>query len=231
MQDPILIVGGNSGIGLETVRMLQAQRIPMVAAARTPGPLQSLGIPVQAFEASNPGSLDLPEKLSGVVYFPGSITLKPFHRLTDEDFLAELKTNLLGAVAVLRATMPALKAAGSASVVLFSTVAVAQGMPFHASIAAAKGAVEGLTKSLAAEWAPKIRVNAIAPSLTDTPLAGTLLNSDAKREASAKRHPLQSVGDPADVAELVSFLLSDGSKFLTGQILRPDGGMSSVRTF
>ena len=114
---------------------------------------------------------------------------------------------------------------------LFSTVAVAQGSSFHASIAAAKGAVEGLTRSLAAELAPQIRVNAIAPSLTDTPLAGNLLNSDAKKEAAAKRHPLQLTGDPDDVAQLVSFSLSDASRFFTGQILRPDGGLSSIRTF
>jgi NAD(P)-dependent dehydrogenase (short-subunit alcohol dehydrogenase family) len=124
-----------------------------------------------------------------------------------------------------------LKAAESASVVLFSSVAVVQGMPFHASIAAAKGAVEGLTRALAAELSPKIRVNAIAPSLTDTPLAGNLLNSDAKREATAKRHPLQQVGDPEDVAKLVAFLLSPASRFMSGQILRPDGGLSSIRTF
>jgi NAD(P)-dependent dehydrogenase (short-subunit alcohol dehydrogenase family) len=135
----------------------------------------------------------------------------------------------LGAVAAIQAALPALKASGAASIVLFSTVAVAQGMPFHASIAAAKGAVEGLTRSLAAEFAPKIRVNTIAPSLTDTPLAGPLLNSDVKREASAKRHPLQQVGEPEDIARLVDFLLSPASAFMTGQILRPDGGLSSLR--
>ena len=129
------------------------------------------------------------------------------------------------------AALPALKKSESASVAMFSTVAVAQGMAFHASIGAAKGAVEGLTKSLAAELAPKIRVNAIAPSLTDTPLAGPLLNSDAKKEAAAKRHPLQQVGEPKDLAELVSFLMSDASKFMSGQILHADGGLSSLRTF
>ena len=134
-------------------------------------------------------------------------------------------------MAAIQAALPALKAAPSASIVLFSTIAVAQGLSFHASIAAAKGAVEGVMLSLAAELAPKIRVNAIAPSLTDTPLANPLLNSDAKKEASANRHPLQLVGDPNDVAQMVAFLLSDHSKFLTGQILRPDGGLSSVRTF
>jgi len=225
------MIGGNSGIGLATARLLKAQGVSLVAAARTPGPLAELGIPVQPFDAMHPGALELPAVLDGLVYFPGSITLKPFHRLTAEDFLKDFQVNCLGAVAVLQAALPALKAAPLASVVLFSTIAVSQGLPFHASIAAAKGAVEGLTLSLAAELAPKIRVNAIAPSLTDTPLAGNLLNSEVKKEAAAKRHPLQQVGDPADIAQLVSFLLSDASKFFTGQILRPDGGLSSVRTF
>lgn len=231
MARTILLIGGNSGIGLATARLLQAEGHNLFAAARTAGPLAEMGIPVQEFDALAPVPLDLPPVLDGLVYFPGSITLKPFHRLTTEDFLNDYRINCLGAALAIQSALPALKASAAASVVLFSTVAVAQGMAFHASIAAAKGAVEGLTVSLAAELAPKIRINAIAPSLTDTPLAGNLLNSDAKKEASAKRHPLQQVGDPEDVAALVAFLLSDTSKFFTGQILRPDGGLSSIRTF
>ncbi|MCU0781104.1 MAG: SDR family oxidoreductase [Akkermansiaceae bacterium] len=229
MSRTILLIGGNSGTGLATARLLAARGAKLLAAARTPGPLAELGIPVQMFDAANPPPLDLPEKLDGLVYFPGTITLKPFHRLTAEDFLNDFRTNCLGAAFAVQAALPALKAAGAASVVLFSSVAAAQGLPFHASIAAAKSAVEGMARSLAAELAPKIRVNVIAPSLTDTPLAAALLNSDAKREASAKRHPLQQVGNPADIAELVALLLSDASKFMTGQILRPDGGLSSLR--
>jgi NAD(P)-dependent dehydrogenase (short-subunit alcohol dehydrogenase family) len=173
----------------------------------------------------------LPASLDGLIYFPGTITLKPFHRLTPADFLNDFQVNCLGAAHVIQQALPALKSAPAASIVLFSTIAVAQGMAFHASIAAAKAAVEGLTKSLAAELAPKIRVNAIAPSLTDTPLASLLLGNETKREAAAKRHPLQTVGKPDDIAQLVAFLLSSASSFLTGQILRPDGGLSSVRTF
>jgi NAD(P)-dependent dehydrogenase (short-subunit alcohol dehydrogenase family) len=231
MSRTILLIGGNSGIGLATARLLKSQSNSLLAAARSAGPLEELGIPVQPFDALNPTPLILPPVLDGLVYFPGSITLKPFNRLTADDFMNDYRINCLGAVAAIQAALPALKAAPSASIVLFSTIAVAQGLSFHASIAAAKGAVEGLTLSLAAELAPKIRVNAIAPSLTDTPLAGSLLNSDAKKEASAKRHPLQLIGDPSDIAQMVGFLLSDASKFLTGQILRPDGGLSSVRTF
>ncbi len=231
MPQTFLLIGANSGIGLATAKALLKRGDTPIAASRTPGPLDELGISTQPLDLENPGGLVLPETLDGLVYFPGSITLKPFHRLTAEDFLNDFRVNCLGAAALIQVALPALKHSRSASIVLFSSVAVAQGMAFHASIAAAKGAVEGLTRSLAAELAPKIRVNAIAPSLTDTPLAGGLLNSDAKREAAAKRHPLQQVGDPGDTAELVAFLLSDVSKFLTGQIIRPDGGLSSVRTF
>ena len=227
----ILLIGGNSGIGLATARQLQSQGDTVIAAARTAGPLTEMGIHVQPFDALNPAPLELPATLDGLVYFPGTITLKPFHRLSPQDFLHDFQINCLGAVAAVQSALPALKTAPSASIILFSSIAVAQGLGFHASIAAAKGAVEGLTRSLAAELAPTIRVNAIAPSLTDTPLATSLLNSDTKREAAVKRHPLQQLGNPDDIAALISFLLSDVSRFMTGQILRPDGGLSSIRTF
>ncbi len=226
-----LLIGGNSGIGLATAKLLQTQGHTLHAASRSSDQLEALGVPTQPFDAANPATLDIPEKLDGLVYFPGTINLKPFHRLTDEDFLADFQINCLGAANAIRQALPALKSSSAASIVMFSTVAVAQGMAFHASIAAAKAAVEGLTKSLAAELAPKIRVNAIAPSLTDTPLASQLLGSDEKRAASAKRHPLQNVGEPEDIAKLAAFLLSPESAFITGQIHRPDGGLSSVRIF
>lgn len=231
MQKTYFLIGGNSGIGAATARLLISAGNTVIAAARTAGPLAGMGVSVQPFDALDPGPLDLPAVLDGLIYFPGSITLKPFHRLTATDFLHDYQVNCLGAAHAIQAALPALKAAPHASVVLFSTVAVAQGLPFHASISAAKGAVESLALSLAAELAPKIRVNVIAPSLTATPLAENLLNTDAKRESAAKRHPLHQIGDPEDVAKLAVFLLSDVSKFMTGQILRPDGGLSSVRTF
>jgi 3-oxoacyl-[acyl-carrier protein] reductase len=231
MSRTTLLIGGNTGIGLATAKLLLHRGDQVLAAARTPGPLAELGISVQAFEATEPTALVLPAVIDSLVYFPGTISLKPFHRLTAADFLRDFQVNVLGAIHAIQAALPSLKAAESPSIVLFSTVAVAQGMPFHASIAAAKGALEGLTRSLAAEFAPKIRVNAIAPSLTDTPLASPLLNSDVKREAAAKRHPLQRIGEPDEIASLIAFLLSDASRSLSGQILHPDGGLSSLRLF
>jgi 3-oxoacyl-[acyl-carrier protein] reductase len=231
MSQHIAVIGGTSGIGRAAVARLQAAGHQLHVACRAPEKLADLGIVAQSFDAASPGPLAWPERLDGFVYFPGSISLKPFHRLTPEDFQRDLQVNLFGAIAALQSALPALKASGDASVVLFSTVAVAQGMPMHASIAAAKGAVEAFARSLAAEWAPAIRVNVIAPSLTDTPLAGALLNSDLKKEAAAKRHPLQQVGRAEDLAALVVHLLSPQARFMTGQVLRVDGGLSAVRTF
>ena len=156
----------------------------------------------------------------------------PFQRLRIEDFLEDLQINFLGAVKTIQACLTRLKKSKTgASVVLFSTVAVNTGMPFHASVAGAKAAVEGLTRSLAAEFAPRIRFNAIAPSLTDTPLAQNLLSSEEKRQASADLHPLKRIGIPREIADLAVHLMSDASAWLTGQIIHADGGMSSLRTF
>lgn len=230
MSKTYALIGGNSGIGLATVQRLKSAGHQLHVAGRKVEALAEAQVTTQLFDATSPSALVWPEKLDGLIYCPGTIQLKPFHRLTAEDFQKDFQVNVLGAVAALQSALPALKASGNASVVLFSTVAVAQGMPMHASIAAAKGAIEGLTKSLAAEWAPVIRVNAIAPSLTDTALASFLLNSDLKKEAAAKRHPLQRIGVPDDAAQLVEYLLSDAAKFMTGQVLHWDGGLSSVRS-
>ncbi len=227
---PLLIVGAGSGIGLSLTEQL-ADTHELWTASRS-GP-SSAGTRHISWDAASgePFPDGLPERLEGLVYCPGSIRLQPFHRLEDQDFLADLQLNLLGAVRAIRASLPALKAADTASVVLFSTVAVTTGMPMHASIAAAKGAVEGLTRSLAAEFAPTIRVNAIAPSLTDTPLATGLLRTDRQRSAAAERHPLQRIGRPDEVAATARFLLSKDSEWMSGQILHIDGGMSSLRRF
>jgi NAD(P)-dependent dehydrogenase (short-subunit alcohol dehydrogenase family) len=163
------------------------------------------------------------------VYCPGSINLKPFRSLKPDDFKKDLEVNVMGAVRVLQQYQSGLQKSAGSGVVLFSTVAVQTGMPYHASVAVAKGAVEGLVRSLAAEWAPVVRVNCIAPSLTDTPLAARLLDSDVKRQSSADRHPLKRVGDSEHIAALACFLLSDEAGFITGQVIKADGGISSIK--
>lgn len=227
MKNNYLIVGGTSGIGEAIVNLLSQNHSVYVWSRNNYKYIeQHKSVDITSSEITTD---DLPEVLDGVVYCPGSINLKPFHRLTTEDFLADYTINFLGAVNALQKTFPLLKKSKSASVVLFSSVAASQGMPFHASIASAKAAIEGLTKSLAAEWAPTIRVNCIAPSLTDTPLAERFLSSEEKKEAAAKRNPMQQIGNPADLAEAVAFLLSEKSKWITGQTLHIDGGLSTIK--
>lgn len=228
-----LIVGGSSGIGLSLVKLLLDEGANVFVASRSNDFQQDVfGVEHIYFDATENEAFNvsqLPEHLHGVVYAPGTINLKPFHRIKEVDFLHEYHVNFLGAVKVLQACFDKLKSAENASVICFSTVAVQSGMPFHSSIASAKGAVEGLVRSLAAEWSPKIRVNAIAPSLTQTPLAEKLLSTPEKVETSAQRHPLKIVGQPEDMAEMALFLLSQKSKFITGQIIGIDGGMGVLK--
>jgi len=231
MDRDFLIIGGNSGIGLEIVRDLVKRGDRVIAASRSEGGLADIsGVARQAYDVTDRNAtLVLPESLDGLVYCPGTIQLKPFQRLTDEDFQNELEVNFLGAVRTIRLALPALKKSGAGSIVLFSTVAVGTGLPYHAGIASAKGALEGLARTLAAEFSPGIRVNCLALSLTDTPLAGTLLSTDEKRKASADRHPLKRIGDAAEVALAAAFLLGSESGFMTGQVMRIDGGISTLK--
>jgi len=224
-----LVVGGTSGIGLELVRLLSREH-RVTVWSRHPPAQPVPGVAHQVWDAAmGEPTPQPPARLAGLAYCPGSIRLKPISRLRDADFREDFEINCLGAVRAVRACAPALRKAGRSAVVLFSSVAVSQGMPMHASIAAAKGAVEALTRSLAAELAPRIRVNAIAPSLVRTPMSALLTADDDKREAAAGRHPLKRIGEPDEVAAVAADLLAGRLDWMTGQILHLDGGLSSVR--
>ena len=232
----LLIIGASSGIGAALAQqMVRLGNYRVFAASRRkPAFLPLPEIVYLPWDVQQPLTTEitsqLPDVLHGVVYCPGTITLKPFHRLTPDDFRQDWDVNVMGAVTVLQSILPKLKKAEGASVVLFSSVAAQTGMGFHASVAAAKAAVEGLGKALAAEWAAqKIRVNILAPSLTDTPLAGTLLATPEKREAAARRHPLGRTGTPDEIAALARFLLLDEAAWITGQVIAAVGGLSTLR--
>lgn len=229
MKKNILLIGGSHGIGLAAAKILAPEN-NVIIASRTSENLSELDVQHIEFDVTkdNIADLGLPETIDGLVYFPGSINLKPFKMLKPEAFQEEMQLNFLSLVKVVQGLLPKLKKADQASLVFFSTVAVKVGMPFHTSVAAAKGAIEGFSKALAAEYAPSFRVNVIAPSLTATPLAEKLLSNDEKRKKMDERHPLKRVGEAEDIANLVVFLLSEKSSWMTGQILGVDGGLSSI---
>ena len=225
----ILLIGGSYGIGLAIAKALENDNNVFVAS-RTAEGLSGLNVTHLAFDAQT-DTLDiskLPAVIDGLVYCPGSINLRPFKGLKIETFESDLQINFLDMVKVVQTVLPQLTASNQSSIVLFSSVAASMGMPFHTSVAAAKGAIEGFAKALAAEYAPKIRVNVIAPSLTNTPLADKFLNNETKQEKSAERHPLKRFGQPDDLAQMATFLLSEKSSWMSGQILHVDGGMSTL---
>lgn len=226
-----LVIGGSSGIGKALVTQLAGEGKSVFATYRQHRLESTDSVFYHYLDVNEPTlSLDfLPAALSGIAFCPGSINLLPFSRLKPQDFLDDYNSQVVGAIKVLHSVLPRLKAAGNASVVLFSTVAVQTGFPFHTQVSASKGAIEGLTRALAAEWAPSIRVNAIAPSIVETPLAGKLLNTEEKKTTNALRHPLKRIGTTDDIASVASFLLSDKSSWITGQVLTIDGGISSLR--
>jgi NAD(P)-dependent dehydrogenase (short-subunit alcohol dehydrogenase family) len=227
-----LIIGGSSGIGQQIVTQLTAEGHQVYVTYNT-----------HSIDNTNPNTIAqhlnvldetlnfdfLPDTIDGLVYCPGAISLRPFARIPAADFIQDFNLQVVGAIKSIQAVLPKLKTANGASIVLFSTVAVQLGLNFHSQVAASKGAIEGLTKALSAELAPSIRVNCIAPSLTDTPLAASLLNSDQKLEANAQRHPLKRVGTVQDISEMACFLLSNKTSWITGQVLHVDGGMGNIK--
>jgi NAD(P)-dependent dehydrogenase (short-subunit alcohol dehydrogenase family) len=216
MKRNIVIIGSSHGIGQHIAEGL-AQEANLFSFSRTTN--------FDVLKDTLPLA-DLPEVIDGVVYAPGSINLRPFHLLKAEDFAHDMELNTFGAVRILQALYPKLRKSESASVVLFSTVAVQKGMNFHTSIAMAKGAIEGLVRSLAVEWAQKIRVNAVAPSLVDTPLAAKITGNAKALEVTLEKHPMKRIGTSADIAEAALYLLSPRSSWVTGQVLHVDGGLS-----
>ena len=232
MRKNILIVGGSSGIGLSLVKQLQSDH-NLFVANRSNEALNGLSVEFIPYDVEN-GELEvakLPETLNGLVYCPGTINLRPFKGLKPEVFTRDFSINVMGAVKTLQAVLGRLQNSEvPASVVFFSTVAVQTGMPFHSSVATAKGALEGLSRSLSAEMAPKIRFNVLAPSLVDTPLAEKFLNNDTKKSNAEARHPLQRIGSPEEIARMVAFLLSDQSSWMTAQTITIDGGIGSIKS-
>jgi NAD(P)-dependent dehydrogenase (short-subunit alcohol dehydrogenase family) len=234
------IIIGTSGIGGALARHLAAQGHSLHLIGRDVSKVSALAAELGASHgiadvtdapALEQAILAAGPEVSALAYCVGSINLKPAHRTTDADALKDFEINALGALRAAKAALPALKACKqlTASIVLFSTVAVGQGFASHASVAMAKGAVEGLTRTLAAEWAPKIRVNAIAPSLTRTPLAAFMTANEATAQAIAGMHPLQRLGEPEEMAALAAFLMSEQAGWITGQVIGVDGGRSTLR--
>lgn len=239
----VVIYGGTGGIGAATARALRARGIPLHLAARDADRLaeaaEALGeTTITAGDVTDPDffgrvTREAGAELGGLVYAVGTINLRPLARLTAEDAETDFRINALGAFLAIQAAAPALKAGAGeagAGVVLFSTVAVAQGFPAHASVAMAKGAVEGLALSLAAEMSPQVRVNVVAPSLTRTKLAAAITANETLASGIAAMHALQRLGTPDDIGALAAFLISEEAGWITGQIIGADGGRSTLRT-
>jgi 3-oxoacyl-[acyl-carrier protein] reductase len=229
-----LIAGGSKGIGLALTHQLLAADANVHVYSRTEGDLPQsdrLVHHICDFSEDDFESEKLPEMVHGVAYCPGTINLRSFRSLKLADFRNDFEINVLGAIKFLKGCMAGLKKGADehpTSVLLFSTVAAGTGLPMHASIAAAKGAIEGLTRTLAAEWAPKTRVNCLAPALTDTPLAANFFSTEEKRAAMDAKYPLGRSGTPTDQANMATLLLSPESGWITGQVIGVDGGMSTI---
>jgi len=223
----VVIIGGSKGIGFAiTKKLLDKHKVINISRTQpelTHDNLTHISCDVLIDELPNL------EKVDNLIYCPGSINLKPISNLNITDFKNDFEINVLGAVKVIQKYLPLLKKASNPAIILFSTVAVKLGMPFHASIATAKAGVEGLVKSLGAELAPNIRINAIAPTITDTNLASKLLRNEKMIENIVERHPLKKFLNPDEVAGLAIYLLSDEALSISGQIFQMDCGIVSFK--
>jgi len=230
MTKNILIIGASSDIGLEICKLANADGHNIYATSRDDVNANNFDNFIQLDPNKSLDVMDdLPEDIDGLVYCPGTINLRSLQRLTLEDIKNEMEVNFYGAFNIIKKVLPNLKKNDGASVVLFSTVAVKTGMPMHSSIAAAKGALEGLAKSLAAELAPRVAINCVAPSIVDTKLAANILSTDERKQASADRHPLKTIGSINSIANSAYFLLQAKENWISGQIFRPDGGLSALK--
>lgn len=234
-----VIIGGTGGIGSALARRIVQSGGAVHLVGRESRKLEALASELSATfavaDVLDRGAFEAAVQaagpaIAGLAYCVGSITLKPVSRITDEDVERDFRLNALGAFRAVQTALPALKAqTGVTSILLFSSVAATQGFPAHASIGMAKGAVEGLMLSLAAELAPKVRVNCIAPSLTRTPLAEALTSNEQMATAIAGLHAMQRLGEADDIAALGAFLMSADASWITGQVIGADGGRSSLR--
>jgi NAD(P)-dependent dehydrogenase (short-subunit alcohol dehydrogenase family) len=226
-----IIIGGSSGIGKEVVNLLEKEDVNVIATYHKNKIDDRLKVKYLRLDVKS-NELDLnklPEEIHGLAYCPGSINLKPFHRFTEEDFMEDFQLQVLGATKIIKQILPRLKKSENASILLFSTIAVQLGFSFHSQVAISKGAIEGLTRALAAELSPLIRVNAIAPSLTNTPLASRFLNTPEKLNLQSEKNPLKKIGTARDIAEAAVYLLTPKSSWVTGQIIHVDGGDSKIK--
>ena len=228
MKKIFLFAGASSAIAKEAARLLKQKGHRVIGiSTKDTNSLYDEFYQIEKYDFM--AFPEISDQIDGLVYFPGTINLKPFARLSQAEFISDFQINSLGAVAFTQTYLTNVKKSPNASIVFLSSVAASIGLPFHSSIAMAKGGIEGLTKALAAELAPSIRVNCVAPSLVNTPMGEKFINTPDKMEQIKKRNPLQMVGNPSDVANAIVFLLSDESAWVTGQVIAIDGGMSKIK--